>query len=61
MEKQQAWDYDFGIIKVDGMEPSPDFLAMAGKEKQGEMTLNRLTMCVHWVHNGICEFGGVLL
>ena len=39
MEKQQAWDYAFGIIKVDGLEPSPEFLAMAEKEKRGEMTL----------------------
>ena len=39
MEKQQAWDYAFGMIKVDGLEPSPDFLAMAEKEKRGEMTL----------------------
>jgi hypothetical protein len=39
MEKQQAWDYALGIIKVDGLEPSREFLAMAEKEKRGEMTL----------------------
>jgi len=39
MDKQQAWDYALGIIKVDGLEPSPEFLAMAEKEKRGEMTL----------------------
>jgi len=39
MEKQQAWDYALGIIQVDGLEPSPEFLAMAEKEKRGEMTL----------------------
>ena len=39
MEKQQAWDYALGMIKVDGLEPSPEFLAMAEKEKRGEMTL----------------------
>jgi len=39
MEKQQAWDYALGIIKVDGLEPSPEFLAMAEKEKHGEVTL----------------------
>jgi hypothetical protein len=39
MEKQQAWDYALGIIKVDGLEPSPEFLAMAEKEKRGELTL----------------------
>jgi hypothetical protein len=39
MEKQEAWDYALGIIKVDGLEPSPEFLAMAEKEKRGELTL----------------------
>jgi hypothetical protein len=39
MEKQQAWDYSLGIIKVDGLAQSPEFLAMAEKEKCGEMTL----------------------
>ncbi len=39
MDKQQAWDYALGIIKVDGLEPSPEFLAMAEKEKRGELTL----------------------
>jgi hypothetical protein len=39
MEKQQAWDYALGIIKVDGLEPTPEFLAMVEKEKRGEMTL----------------------
>jgi hypothetical protein len=54
-------DYAFGIIKVDGLEPSPDFWAMAEKEKRGEMTLSRLTMCAHWVYDGVYEFGGILL
>jgi hypothetical protein len=40
MKKQQAWDYALGIIKVDGLEPSQEFLDMAEKEKRGEMTLN---------------------
>ncbi len=39
MDKQQAWDYALGIIKVDGLEPSPEFLAMAEKEKRDELTL----------------------
>ncbi len=39
MDKQQAWDYALGIIKVDGLEPSQEFLAMAEKEKRGELTL----------------------
>ena len=44
MEKQQAWDYALGIIKVDGLEPSPEFMAMAEKEKRGEMTLEDIKL-----------------
>ncbi|SPF54026.1 hypothetical protein SBF1_7270005 [Candidatus Desulfosporosinus infrequens] len=25
-QKNKAWDYALGIIKVDGLEPSPEFL-----------------------------------
>ncbi|SHH97612.1 antitoxin VbhA family protein [Desulfosporosinus lacus] len=25
-QKDKAWDYALGIIKVDGLEPSPEFL-----------------------------------
>jgi hypothetical protein len=38
MDKNQAWDYAIGIIKVDGLEPSPDFLELVEKEKRGEIT-----------------------
>ena len=42
MEKQIAWDYALGLIKIDGLTPTPDFLAMVEKEIQGEMTLNEI-------------------
>lgn len=38
MDKGKAWDYAIGIIKVDGLEPSPDFLELVEKEKRGEIT-----------------------
>jgi hypothetical protein len=46
MEKQQAWDYTIGMIKVDGLEPSQEFLDMAEKEKRGEMTLKDIKLAL---------------
>ena len=40
MDKKVAWDYALGLIKVDGLEPTPEFLEMVEKEKRGEMTLD---------------------
>ena len=37
-QKDKAWDYALGIIKVDGLEPSPEFLKLVEKEKRGEIT-----------------------
>ncbi len=38
MDKTKAWDYALGLIKVDGLEPSKDFLELVEKEKKGEIT-----------------------
>jgi hypothetical protein len=38
MNKSEAWDYALGIIKVDGIEPSKEFLELVEKEKKGEIT-----------------------
>ncbi|MEG3006128.1 MAG: antitoxin VbhA family protein [Oscillospiraceae bacterium] len=38
MNKTKAWDYALGIIKVDGLEPSKEFLELVEKEKRGEIT-----------------------
>ena len=38
MSKEDAWDYALGMIRVDGLEPTPDFLEMVEREKRGEMT-----------------------
>ena len=38
MDKEKAWDYALGIIKVDGLEPSKEFLELVEKEKKGEIT-----------------------
>ena len=42
MEKQIAWDYALGLIKIDGLTPTPEFLTMVEKEIRGEMTLNEI-------------------
>ena len=34
----KKWDYALGMIKVDGLEPSPEFKKLIEKENRGEMT-----------------------
>ncbi|MCL2204840.1 MAG: antitoxin VbhA family protein [Defluviitaleaceae bacterium] len=34
----KAWDYAIGIVQVEGIKPSNDFLELAEKEKRGELT-----------------------
>ena len=34
----KKWDYALGMIKVDGLEPSPEFKKLVEKESRGEMT-----------------------
>jgi hypothetical protein len=46
MDKQQAWYYALGIIKVDGLEPSREFLDMAEKEKRGEIMLKDIKLAL---------------
>jgi hypothetical protein len=33
-----SWDYALGLASVDGLSPSPDVLALAEREKRGEIT-----------------------
>ncbi len=39
MTNSQAWDYAVGMIKVDGLEPTPEFKEYIEKEKRGEVTM----------------------
>ena len=39
MTNSQAWDYAVGMIKVDGLEPTPEFKEYIKKEKRGELTM----------------------
>ena len=38
MDNCKAWDYAIGIVQVDGIKPSDEFLELVEKEKRGEVT-----------------------
>lgn len=38
MQNDKAWDYAIGIVQVEGITPSDDFLELVEKEKRGELT-----------------------
>jgi hypothetical protein len=38
MDNAKAWDYAIGIVQLDGIKPSDDFLELVEKEKRGEIT-----------------------
>ena len=38
VDSNKKWDYALGLIKVDGLEPSAEFLELVEKEKEGNMT-----------------------
>ncbi len=37
-KKELAWNYALGIIKVDNLSPSAEFLQLVEQEKKGEIT-----------------------
>lgn len=37
-KNNDAWAYALGMIKIDGLEPSPEFLEYVEMEKRGEIT-----------------------
>jgi len=40
VNSDKKWDYALGMIKVDGLEPTPEFKRLIEKEKRGEMTMD---------------------
>ena len=38
MDNNKAWEYALGMIKVDGLQPSKEYLELIEKEKKGEIT-----------------------
>lgn len=37
-EKKDSWDFAIGLIKVDSLTPSTEFIELVEKEKSGEIT-----------------------
>lgn len=37
-----AWDYAVGMIKVDGLEPTPEMKKLIEREKRGEITMEQI-------------------
>lgn len=37
VNKNEAWEYAIGLIKVDGLEPSKEFLELVEKEKKEKL------------------------
>lgn len=35
---EKAWNYAIGIVQIDGIKPSDEFLELVEKEKRGEIT-----------------------
>lgn len=35
---EAAWNYAIGIVQVDGIKPSDEFMELVEKEKRGELT-----------------------
>lgn len=42
MTNAKAWDYSLGLIKVDGLKPTKDFMECIEKNKNGEMTKSEM-------------------
>ena len=38
MTNKKAWDYAIGVVQLDGIKPSDDFLKLVEKEKKGQIT-----------------------
>ena len=39
VSRDKKWDYAIGMIKVDGLEPTPEMKELIEKEKRGEITM----------------------
>ena len=42
VEAGKKWEYYLGIIKVDGLEPTPEMKELIEQEKKGEITMDEL-------------------
>ena len=42
MTKTETWAYAIGMLKVDGLEPTKEFMEYVEKEKRGEVTIEEM-------------------
>ena len=42
MTNTQKWDYALGLIKIDGLIPTDEYLELVEKEKRGEITTDEI-------------------
>ena len=42
VEAEKKWEYSLGMIKVDGLEPTPEMKELIEQEKKGEITMDEL-------------------
>lgn len=46
IRKSENWDFAIGLIKVDGLNPSEEMLALIEKEKRSEITTNDIRKAI---------------
>lgn len=42
VNRVEAWDYAIGMLKVDGLSPTPEMMEMIEKEKRGEISMEEI-------------------
>lgn len=42
VKADKKWDYALGLIKVDGLEPTPEMQELIKKEKRGEISMEEV-------------------
>ena len=42
VSENKKWDYGIGMVKLDGLEPSPQMRRLIEQEKNGEKTMNQV-------------------
>ena len=51
VSEDKKWDFALGMIKVDGLSPSPEMLGMIEKEKRDEMTMDEIRESLYKMYN----------
>lgn len=42
VKANKKWDYGIGMIRVDGLEPTPEMKELIQKEKKGEISMEEI-------------------